>query len=128
MKLLLDTCAFLWLAGKPSKLSPAAVQAINDPGNDLFLSDASIWEIALKYSKGKLPLPERPRNWIPKQTRFFQIQRVEISQEALLRSGELPPAHPDPFDRLIAAQGLSDSFQIVTPDEPFRIYGASCIW
>ncbi len=128
MKLLLDTCAFLWLAGKPSNLSLAATQAINDPGNELYLSDASIWEIALKYSKGKLPLPETPRVWIPKQTKFFQIQRVEIGQEALFRSGELPPAHQYPFDRLIAAQGLSGSFHLLSPDEPFRVHGVSCVW
>ena len=128
MKLLLDTCAFLWLAVQPSKLSPAAAQAINDPGIDLHFSDASIWEIALKYSKGKLPLPEPPRLWIPKQTKFFLIQRIKIGQEALFRSGELPPAHQDPFDRLIAAQGLSGSFHLLSPDEPFRVHGVSCVW
>lgn len=128
MRLLLDTCAFLWLAGKPAKLSPAAVAAINDPANDLYLSDASVWEISLKHAKGKLPLPETPRLWIPRQIRFFQIERVEIRLEALFRSGELPDEHQDPFDRLIAAQALSEPFLLISPDEPFRAYGVSCVW
>lgn len=128
MKLLLDTCAFLWLAGRPSRLSAQAVEAINDPANDLYLSDASIWEIALKFSKRKLPLPEKPRIWISKQTKFFHIEPVTIEAEALLRSGELPPVHEDPFDRLIAAQALGQSFHLISPDAPFPRYGVNCIW
>lgn len=128
MKLLLDTCAFLWLAGKPSRISPAAAQAINDSGNHLYLSDASIWEIALKHFAGKLPLPEAPRTWIPRQVRFFQIRRTEIGQEAIFQSGELPPVHSDPFDRLLAAQALAEPFYFLSPDKPFRAYGVSCIW
>jgi PIN domain nuclease of toxin-antitoxin system len=61
VNVLLDTCAFLWLAGQPSKLSPAAVAAIDDPSNEVFLSDATVWEIVLKYGAGKLPLPGPPR-------------------------------------------------------------------
>jgi PIN domain nuclease of toxin-antitoxin system len=65
MRLLLDTCAFLWLAGQPMKLSAPAVAAINNAQNTLFLSDVSVWEIVLKHAAGKLPLPEPPRVWLP---------------------------------------------------------------
>jgi len=128
MKLLLDTCAFLWLAARPSKLSAAATAAINDPAQELHLSDVSIWEIVLKHAAGKLPLPEAPRIWIPRQIDFFQLRSVNIGSEALFRSGELPPVHQDPFDRLLASQALSEPFRLISPDAPFRAYGVSCVW
>lgn len=57
MRLLLDTCVFLWLATEPSRLTQKATVALDDEQNELFLSDASIWEITLKLKAGKLPLP-----------------------------------------------------------------------
>ena len=102
--------------------------AINETANDLYLSDASVWEIVLKHSVGKLPLPAPPRTWIPKQAAFFHLQRIPIEAEALFRSGELPPVHQDPFDRLLAGQALSKSLHLISPDKPFRAYGVNCIW
>ncbi len=128
MRLLLDTCTFLWLAGQPARLSAAATAAINDPQNELFLSDTSVWEIVLKHTAGKLPLPETPRLWIPKQAEFFQLQTVRISLSALFTCGELPPTHLDPFDRLLAAQALVAGFQFISPDPPFRTFGVNCLW
>ena len=128
VNLLLDTCAFLWLAGNPSQLSSAAVAAIDQPSNLLFLSDVSVWEIVLKNAAGKLPLPEPPRIWIPKQVSFFQLNRQTIDFEAMFRSGELPGFHRDPFDRLIAAQALAHQLIIVTPDLPLKQLGADTCW
>jgi PIN domain nuclease of toxin-antitoxin system len=128
VKLLLDTCALIWLAGEPNRLSKAASNAIDDAANSLHLSQTSIWEIVLKYSAGKLPLPAPPRIWIPKQITFFRIETIPISTEALLRSGELPRVHNDPFDRLIAAQALLEDFSVISPDPPFRAFGVRCIW
>lgn len=128
LNLLLDSCAFLWLAVKPAKLSSAAKAAIEDRDSDLYLSDASVWEIALKHSKGKLPLPEAPRFWIPRQVAFFQIKRLPIDAEALFRSAELPSMHQDPFDRLLAAQALAGPLRLISPDAPFRAYAVDCIW
>jgi PIN domain nuclease of toxin-antitoxin system len=128
VNVLLDTCAFLWLAGQPSKLSPAAVAAIDDPSNEVFLSDATVWEIVLKYGAGKLPLPGPPREWVPVQTAFFRLRRQVIEVEALLRSGGLPPGHRDPFDRLLAAQSLVHGLVVVTPDAPIAVLGAPTCW
>lgn len=128
MNLLLDSCSFIWLATKPGKLSRAAAAAIEDRDSDLYVSDASVWEIVLKHAKGRLPLPEAPRTWIPRQIAFFQIKRAPIESEALFRSGELPPFHHDPFDRLLAAQALVEPFHLVSPDAPFRAYAVTCIW
>src|SRR5207302_209674 len=123
-----DTCSFLWLAAEPAKLSGAAPKEINEPQNTLNLSDVSILEIALKYSAGKLQLPEPPSLWIPKQLAFFQIAALPLSHETIYRAGELPKIHADPFDRLIAAEALVRDLNILTPDVPMRALGAKCIW
>jgi len=125
---LLDTCTFIWLALEPARLSATAVSMINDPGNDLFLSDVSVWEIVLKHAAGKLALPETPRLWVPSRRAFFRLQTLAVSEAALFRSGELPTIHADPFDRLLAAQAIEASLTIVTPDVPFERLGAQRAW
>ena len=80
MRLLLDTCTFLWLAAEPSKLSSTAALTLDDVANELFLSDASVWEIALKYKAGKLPLPNVPRQWVPAELLFHGVQSIPVSQ------------------------------------------------
>jgi len=76
VRLLLDTCAFLWLSAEPDRLSGPAREALDDPSNVLLLSDVTVWEIVLKHQVGKLPLPEPPRTWLPKQTAFFELQNA----------------------------------------------------
>ena len=128
MNLLLDTCAFLWLAAEPAKLSKRARSAVDDASNVLLLSDVTVWEIVLKHQTGKLPMPEVPRAWLPKQTLFFQLQRLSIDRESIFRSGELPAIHRDPFDRLLCAQALAHDLIILTPDPPLKRLGASVLW
>ena len=127
-RLLLDTCTFLWLAAAPQRISAAAREAIDDSGNARLLSDVSIWEIVLKHRTGKLPLPAEPSRWVPAQAAFFQLQRLAIEPAAIYLSGTLPGVHPDPFDRLLAAQACSLDMPIVTPDAPLRQLGAATIW
>jgi PIN domain nuclease of toxin-antitoxin system len=128
VRLLLDTCCFLWLALEPGKVSKAATQAFDDPANARLMSDASILEIVIKHSKGKLPLPGEPRAWLPDRLAFFQIQVLPISHNAIFRSGELPRVHNDPFDRLLAAQAIEEMLNVLSPDAPFSTLGASRVW
>ncbi len=128
MNLLLDTCAFLWLALPQGKLSGEATRQINAPTSTLFFSDVSVWEITLKNSSGKLPLPDSPRKWIPRRLKFFQIQSLRLEHDAIYRSGELPRFHLDPFDRLLAAQAIEMGMTMLSPDEPLSRLGASRIW
>lgn len=128
MKLLLDTCAFLWLATEPGRLSNVAAEAIDEESNERFISDVTLWEITLKHFVGKLPLPEPPRDWIPKQIAFFDLHPVAIDAEAIFRSGELPDVHRDPFDRLLAAQAKGGSFSFITVDEVFDELGIKRLW
>ncbi len=65
MRILLDTCEFLWLVSGDAKLSASAASAIRDPQNEVFLSVVSFWEISLKHSLGKLPLPQTPAQFVP---------------------------------------------------------------
>ncbi len=128
VRYLLDTCAFLWLAQQPAMVSPRAAAAIDDAGNELFVSDVSIWEITLKHSAGRLPLPGAPRRWIPAKLSYHQLQSLRLDHAALYRSGELPRVHPDPFDRLLAAQAIEAGMTLLSPDTPLSLLGAARVW
>jgi len=128
MKYLLDTCSFLWASQQPAMLSKMACAVIDDPGNELYLSDVSIWEITLKHSAGKLPLPGVPRVWIAEKLAYHQLKSLSIDQASLIRSGELPRVHSDPFDRLLAAQAIEAGMTLLSPDTPLSLLGASRIW
>ena len=128
MNLLLDTCTFLWFALPQGRLSSQAHTVLDDANNRLFMSDVSIWEITLKYGSRKLDLPAVPREWLPSRSAFFQIQTLPITHEALYLSGELPPVHADPFDRLLAAHAIVEGLTILSPDEPLSLLGAARLW
>jgi PIN domain nuclease of toxin-antitoxin system len=128
VRVLLDTCTFLWLAASPDRISAAAKTMIDDASNTLLFSDVSVWEIATKHRIGKLPLPQTPRNWVSAQVSFFQLDRLPIDIEAIYLSGELPLVHRDPFDRLLAAQAQSHNLTVLTPDKPFQALGADVLW
>lgn len=128
MTLLLDTCAFIWLAQEPAKLSPAARAAIDDPTNDLLLSHVSAWEMHLKHHAGKLTLPDPPRQWIPQQMAAWRIQELPLRLAAIHRTADLQDEHRDPFDRLLAAQAFEDALAVVSPDPFFSRCGATVVW
>jgi PIN domain nuclease of toxin-antitoxin system len=109
-------------------VSPRAAAAIDDAGNELFVSDVSIWEITLKHSAGRLPLPGAPRRWIPAKLSYHQLQSLRLDHAALYRSGELPRVHPDPFDRLLAAQAIEGGMTLLSPDAPLSLLGAARLW
>ncbi len=128
MRYLLDTCTFLWVSQQPSMLSRAATAALNDRSSELFVSDVSLWEVTLKHSAGKLPLPDTPRVWIPSKFEYHLFKTLSLDQAAIYRSGELPRVHPDPFDRLLAAQSIEAGMTLLSPDTPLSLLGASRVW
>lgn len=128
MKLLLDTCAFLWISGGGRPLPPAAAAAYSSPDNEVYLSAASSWEIAIKYSLGRLPLPVPPHQLVAEERARRGLASLPVDEESTLHVARLPPLHADPFDRLLVAQALVHGMTILTPDALIAQYPARVIW
>lgn len=127
MKLLLDTCTFLWLAGGHS-LSPQADSLVRDPSHDVLLSAVSVWEISTKYRAGKLPLPEPPERLIPTERRLRGVEPLAFDEDAALVVSRLPMLHRDPFDRMLICQAIAHGLAIVTPDPMVAQYPVRIVW
>jgi PIN domain nuclease of toxin-antitoxin system len=128
VRLLLDTCTFVWLASTPEGLSAEARRKMDEPEAELWLSDVSVWEICLKWQAGKLELPGPPRQWIEAQRRIWEVERLPVGTEHLYRSTEIPVHHRDPFDRALVAQAIVEGLTVVTPDPAFRAYPVAVLW
>ena len=128
MRLLLDTHVWLWWITEPERLSAGAAAAVEDGGNELLLSVASSWEIAIKYALGKLPLPEAPEEFVPKRLMRDGISTLHIEHRHALHVASPPFHHRDPFDRLLVAQAQLESIPLVTSDPKFLPYGVITIW
>lgn len=128
MRLLLDTCAFLWLAAGDAALSTAARAAITTPSNDLFLSSVAAAEIAAKYRRERLRLAAAPDELVPVMRRRYGITKLPLTESAALGVARLPDLHRDPFDRLLIAQALTHGLVLVTPDEAIRRYPVPTLW
>jgi PIN domain nuclease of toxin-antitoxin system len=126
--LLLDTCVIIWLSAEPKKLSKAARKAIDAADATLCASDASLWEVCMKWQSGKLTLPAPPRKWLAEQAQIWQTERVPLVPEHFFRTCELPPLHKDPFDRLLVAQAIERGLTIVTPDQSIHAYPVAVLW
>ncbi len=128
MRLLLDTCTFLWLYTDHDKVSKAAAAAFLHPENERFLSAVSAWEIATKYSLGKLPLPRTPEYYIAEAREKSGVESLPLDEESAFQSARLPRIHRDPFDRMLVAQAMVHGLVIVTSDEEIARYGVRVLW
>lgn len=128
MRILLDTCTFLWLAGDSPALSSAARDACRDPSNEVLLSALSGWEIAIKYRLGRLPLPEPPPAFVSSRREALQLGALPFSERAACHVHLLPDVHRDPFDRGLVAQALTEGLTLVTPDPHIREYPVLSLW
>ena len=128
MNLLLDTCVFLWLADQTEHLSQPARKALEDPACTLILSQISILEIQLKFTKGKLPLTLEPKVFVREATERHGITLLPLANEAICTTGKLPLLHNDPFDRLLIAQAIQNGLVLVTPDQDIHSYPVRVIW
>jgi PIN domain nuclease of toxin-antitoxin system len=127
MKILIDTQIFLWIFLYPSRISPDVESLLKNPGNDIFLSAASVWEIAVKYASGKLQLPVSPEIFVPDRVKRSNFKRLEINYEHALAAAKLPPIHKDPFDRLLIAQADVENFTLLSSDGIFNKYNVKLI-
>ena len=128
MRLLLDTHAFIWWVEDNRRLSQAARGAITDDENDVVVSAASAWEIAIKHRKGKLPevgpLVHNMSGAIADQ----DFEGLPITVEEAVQAGRLPGPLSDPFDRMLIAQALSHNLVLISNETLFDQYGVSRLW
>ena len=127
MNLLLDTHVFLWwIAG--DSLPPVADEAIRNPDNTVWVSAASVWEIAIKASLGKLKLPDPVVAFIETQRMQNGFGWLPVEAAALASLMELPFHHRDPFDRLLIAQAISRDYTLVSADGAIGQYPVRNLW
>ena len=127
MNLLLDTHAFLWFVAGDERLSARARQAMEDEDAELFLSAASIWEMAIKSSLGRLTLPAPLSEYVAEKLEHgFRVLPIDWTHAAAVE--KMPLHHRDPFDRLLVAQAVAEGMPLVSADPEFRPYKVKMIW
>lgn len=127
MRFLLDTQVWLWMLAAPARLSPESRALLTAPENELLLSAASAWEIAIKHGLGKLQLPESPAKYIPRMMVHTSVTPLPIHHRHALHVAELPEHHRDPFDRLLVAQAQLESVPIISADRQLSQYDVTVL-
>ncbi len=130
MNLLLDTHAFLWFAGKEqaANLPQATKDLLEDGNNSVFLSLASIWELAIKVSIGKIKLDEPVKQLVEFHVVHNNIKLLSIKLDHIDRIEAMPFHHKDPFDRILVAQSTVEDYSLVSTDETLDQYTNKRIW
>jgi PIN domain nuclease of toxin-antitoxin system len=127
MRILLDTHVFLWYISADPQLPFTFRDAIRDPANEVYLSAASVWEAVIKYDLGKLPLPEAPAEYLPRQREAHQIAALSIEEAVFVYLAGMPPLHRDPFDRILIAQAHQHGLALATVDAAIRAYSVPLV-
>ena len=128
MKILLDTCTFIWAVSQPAALSARARTLFQSPENEIYLSAASTWEIATKHALGRLPLPGPLEQLLPTLRAKHGVDSLPIDEESTLQLARLPVLHRDPFDRMIVCQSIVHGMAVLTPDRLIAQYPARVLW
>lgn len=126
MRLLLDTHVWIWLESRPERLSIEARELLSDESHELLVSVASLWEVAIKHSLGKVTLGTSFEDWLPS---FLALgpSVLAIDFRHLVEVAALPFHHRDPFDRLIVAQARVGEIPLVTADKTLSAYDLQVI-
>jgi PIN domain nuclease of toxin-antitoxin system len=128
MKILLDTCAFLWLTTDASELSGKAKIMFQNTENAVYLSSVSVWEIIVKHQLGKLPLPSAADDFIKQQCEKHFIEYLALDEKAVFHLSRLPNHHRDPFDKMLICQAIAHDLTILTSDKMIIQYPVSTVW
>ncbi len=128
MKLLLDTHTFIWFIDGNPKLAESARKFIENLANERFLSTASLWEMSIKVSLGKLEIPLPFTKLVSEHIYGNAMSLLYIAPEHLDTLRTLPFHHRDPFDRLLIAQSLSEQIVLLSRDEAFDAYPIKRYW
>jgi PIN domain nuclease of toxin-antitoxin system len=128
VRLLLDTHALLWFLLDDKQLSATAEARIDDPANDIEISPASYWEIAIKISIGKYHLPESLKIFFEREIAANAFRVLAIEPRHVVPLTSLPFHHRDPFDRLLIAQAIVESIPIISNDPALDDYPVMRLW
>ena len=125
-RLLLDTCALIWLSNCSESLSTVAKLTIEEAG-EVYVSAVSAWEIAQKYNSGKLILPCEPEKWFDHALKVLDLKLLPFDYHSAMRSTALPMYHNDPCDRMIIQAAIDNRLTIVSGDGRFADYGVEIL-
>lgn len=128
MKILLDTCTFLWAVRETSALSPLATALITDAENEVFLSAISAWEMAVKHGLGKLKLDGISSVYISLERARHRIASLPLDEDSATAVSRLPLMHADPFDWLLICQAITHGMTLLTPDARIHQYPVNVKW
>jgi PIN domain nuclease of toxin-antitoxin system len=124
---IVDSHTLIWLADRPDRVGPAALAFVRDPGNRVVLSLASVWELSLNESKGKLELSEPVEELVARWEDNGGLL-MPVALPHIYRSVRLPSIHRDPFDRMLIAQTQLESAVLLSDDADIRQYPVPVIW
>ena len=126
--ILLDTHVWLWCISAPSRLGVDVLNLLEDRENEIYLSAASAWEIAIKYGLGRIPLPEPPDKFITPRLLRDGIRPLPVEHQHACHVANLPDHHRDPFDRILIAQTQIERFTFITADRKLKDYDIEMIF
>lgn len=126
-RILPDTQIFLWSVGETTRFSQDAAALLKDDFVEKYFSAVCAWEIAIKYSNGKLSLPVSPDVFVPKRRLQTGFKMLPITEDHVLQVAFLPFHYKDPFDRLLIAQAIVEDLPILTADPLFKLYPVKII-
>ncbi len=128
MALLLDTHAFIWWMANDPKLSRLAYAEIAVGESDVFISAATVWEIATKHRLGKLEVDDDLASSMETAIAKQNFLGLPVTLAHAQRAGALPGPHADPFDRMLIAQAMTEDLTLVSNERPFDLYGVKRLW
>ncbi|MEO1400722.1 MAG: type II toxin-antitoxin system VapC family toxin [Cyanobacteria bacterium J06635_1] len=128
MRLLLDTQCWLWWFAQPERLNEDVIETIADEANEIWFSVASVWEMGIKVSIGKLPLPEPIGAYVSTRMSQLGAKSLQITNAHALQVATLPLHHRDPFDRMLIAQAQVEEMTLVSADSALRQYDVALLW
>jgi len=127
LKLLLDTHVWLWWNTEPERLATVARRQIGDPRNEVFLSAATVWEMAIKRRLGKLPLPEAVGSYVARRLAADDVRPLPVSVDHAAAVETLELLHRDPFDRILIVQARYEGLRLLTTDDQVLAYGSPSV-
>jgi PIN domain nuclease of toxin-antitoxin system len=125
---LLDTAPLVYLMGKEDSVPSAVRRELADPRSEVFYSQISLWEIQIKYQLGKFPMSDEPAIVLPRELSKYGFTQLGLTDAAIYGLSRLPPAHRDPFDRILIVQAKLTGSILVSPDKAFSKYPVEVFW